>query len=154
VLSVSATTRKPRHGEIDGVHYHFLSDSEFDDLVATGGFLENANVHGARYGTLREPVERALANGKIVLLEIDVQGSRSIKQATPDALLVFIEPPSHDVLRERLHQRKTESDESFALRMANAEEELNAAGEFDHRIVNRDLDHAITEVLGLLEHVD
>jgi guanylate kinase len=151
VLSVSATTRKPRRGEIDGVHYHFLSDAQFDELVTSGGFLEYADVHGARYGTLREPVEQALSAGKTVLLEIDVQGSRAIKRAIPAALLIFIEPPSRDVLRKRLHQRKTESDESFSLRMANAVEELDAAAEFDHRVVNQDLDRAITEVLSLLD---
>jgi len=154
VLSVSATTRKPRKGEVDGVHYHFLTDEQFDELVEAGGFLEDAEVHGSRYGTLREPVERALEEGRTVLLEIDVQGSRAIKRVIPEALLVFIEPPSHDVLRERLHKRKTESEESFALRMRNAEEELEAAGEFDHRVVNDDLEHAIDEVMALLDQVD
>src|SRR4029077_5209679 len=93
VPSISATTRKPRRGERDGRDYHFLSNQAFDELIASAGFLEHATVHGNRYGTLRGPVEQALSAGKTVLLEIDVQGSRAIKRAVPDALLIFVEPP-------------------------------------------------------------
>jgi guanylate kinase len=151
VPSVSATTRRPRKNERDGVDYRFLSSEEFDALAGSGGFLEHATVHGNRYGTPRQPVEQALADGKTVLLEIDVQGSRAIREAVPGALLIFVEPPSHEVLRERLHRRKTENDESFALRMANAEQEMEAAGEFDHRVLNDDLEEAVAEVLRILD---
>jgi guanylate kinase len=151
VPSISATTRRPRRGERDGRDYHFLSDKDFDALIASGGFLEHATVHGNRYGTPKDPVEKALAAGKTVLLEIDVQGSMAIRDAVPDAVLIFVEPPSRDVLRERLHRRKTEDDTSFALRMANAEHEMEAAGEFDHRVVNDDLEEAVSEVLRILD---
>jgi guanylate kinase len=151
VPSISITTRRPRAGEKDGVQYRFVSKKVFDDTAAAGGFLEHALVHGNRYGTPKEPVRRALAAGKSVLLEIDVQGSRTIRNAVPDALLIFVEPPSRDVLRERLHRRKTEDDASFSLRMANAEHEMEAAGEFDHRVVNDDLEEAVSEVLRILD---
>jgi guanylate kinase len=145
------TTRRPRRGEKDGTQYHFMSDQQFDAVVADAGFLEHATVHGNRYGTPREPVERALAAGRSVLLEIDVQGSRAVREAVPDALLIFVEPPSREVLRERLHRRKTEDDASFALRMANAEHEMEAAREFDHRVVNDSLEEAVAEVLRILD---
>jgi guanylate kinase len=151
VPSISATTRRPRRNERNGVDYRFLSKQEFDALAAAGGFLEHAMVHGNRYGTPKEPVEQALADGKTVLLEIDVQGSRAIRDAVPGAVLIFVEPPSREVLRERLHRRKTEDDASFALRMANAENEMDAAGEFDHRVVNDDLEEAVSEVLRILD---
>ena len=124
---------------------------EFDETAASGGFLEHAVVHGNRYGTPREPVDKALAAGKSILLEIDVQGSRSMRDAVPEALLIFVEPPSREVLQERLHRRKTEDDASFALRMANAEHEMDAAREFDHRVVNDDLEEAVSEVLRILD---
>ena len=120
-------------------------------MARAGGFLEHADVHGKRYGTPRAPVESALAEGKTVLLEIDVQGARAIRDAVPGAILIFVEPPSIDVLRDRLHRRKTEDDASFALRMANAEQEMRAAGEFDHRVVNDDLEEAVSEVLRILD---
>ena len=145
------TTRRPRRGEKDGVQYHFVTIKQFDEIAEAGGFLEHAVVHGNRYGTPRKPVEKALAAGHSVLLEIDVQGSRAMRDAVPDALLIFVEPPSREVLRERLHRRKTEDDASFALRMANAEHELEAAGEFDHRVLNDDLEEAVSEVLRILD---
>jgi guanylate kinase len=151
VPSISTTTRRPRKGEKDGVQYHFVSVEEFEDTARAGGFLEHAQVHGNWYGTPRQPVEEALAAGRSVLLEIDVQGSRAVREAVPDALLIFVEPPSREVLRERLHRRKTEDDASFALRMANAEHELEAADEFDHRVVNDDLEEAVSEVLRILD---
>jgi guanylate kinase len=151
VPSISTTTRRPRRGEKDGVQYHFVTIDEFERIARSGGFLEHALVHGNQYGTPRAPVEKALAAGKSVLLEIDVQGSRAVRNAVPDALLIFVEPPSRDVLRERLHRRKTEDDASFALRMANAEHELEAAGEFDHRVLNDDLEEAVSEVLRILD---
>jgi len=151
VPSISTTTRRPRKGEKDGVQYHFVTAKEFEEIASAGGFLEHALVHGNRYGTPRNPVTKALAAGRSVLLEIDVQGSRAVRDAVPDALLIFVEPPSREVLRERLHRRKTEDDASFALRMANAEHELEAAGEFDHRVLNDDLQEAVSEVLRILE---
>ena len=151
VPSISTTTRRPRRGEKDGVQYHFVGVREFDEVAKAGGFLEHAVVHGNRYGTPRAPVSTALAAGHSVLLEIDVQGSRAVRDAVPDALLIFVEPPSREVLRERLHRRKTEDDASFALRMANAEHEFEAAPEFDHRVVNDDLEEAVSEVLRILD---
>ena len=151
VPSISTTTRRPRRGEKDGVQYHFVTVKDFETTAKAGGFLEHAVVHGNRYGTPKAPVEAALAAGKSVLLEIDVQGSRAVRDAVPDALLIFVEPPSRDVLRERLHRRKTEDDASFALRMANAEHEMEAAREFDHRVVNDDLEEAVSEVLRILD---
>jgi guanylate kinase len=151
VPSISVTTRRPRRGEHDGVQYKFVSTKEFNDVARAGGFLEHAVVHGNEYGTPKEPVERALAAGRSVLLEIDVQGSRSVRRAVPDAVLIFVEPPSREVLRERLHRRKTEDDASFALRMTNAEHEMDAAREFDHRVVNDDLQEAVSEVLRILD---
>ena len=151
VPSVSMTTRRPRRGEKDGVQYRFVSNDVFDATAAAGGFLEHAVVHGNRYGTPKEPVEKALADGKTVLLEIDVQGSRSVRDSVPEALLIFVDPPSREVLRERLHRRKTEDDASFALRMRNAEAEMEAADEFDHVVVNDDLEEAVSEVLRILE---
>lgn len=151
VPSVSMTTRRPRRGEKDGVQYRFVSAKEFNAIADAGGFLEHALVHGNQYGTRKEPVEKALAEGRSVLLEIDVQGSRAIRKTVPSALLIFVEPPSRDVLRERLHRRETEDDASFALRMANAEHEMEAAGEFDHRVVNDDLEEAVSEVLRILD---
>ena len=151
VPSISTTTRRPRRGEKDGIQYHFVPVKEFDETAKAGGFLEHAVVHGNRYGTPKAPVENAIAAGKSVLLEIDVQGSRAIRNAVPDALLIFVEPPSRDVLRERLHRRKTEDDASFALRMANAEHEMEAADGFDYRVVNDDLEEAVSEVLRILD---
>ena len=150
VPSISTTTRRARRGEKDGVQYHFVSTKEFEETAKAGGFLEHAVVHGNRYGTPKAPVSKALAAGKSVLLEIDVQGSRAVRKAVPEALLIFVEPPSSDVLRERLHRRKTEDDASFALRMANAEHEMDAAREFDHRVVNDDLEEAVSDVLRIL----
>lgn len=151
ILSVSATTRTPRPAERDGVDYRFVSEEEFDRLEAEGAFLESAEVHGARYGTLRASVEEAIAAGHTVLLEIDVQGTRAIRAQMPDAVTVFIEPPSMEVLRERLASRKTESARALERRMANAEEEMDAAGEFDHRVVNQELPDAIAQVARILE---
>ena len=133
------------------MNYRFVTDAQFDEMARAGGFLEHADVHGKRYGTSRGPVEDALRDGKTVLLEIDVQGARAIRDAVPDATLIFVEPPSTEVLRERLHRRKTEDDASFSLRMANAEHEMRAAGEFDHRVVNDDLEEAVSEVLRILD---
>lgn len=148
---MSATTRARRPGEADGVDYRFLSADRFDRMVAEGAFLEWADVHGARYGTPRAPVEDALRRGKTVILEIDVQGARQVRRSMPGALLVFVEPPSWEVLRERLERRETESPESLRLRLRNAEAELAAAPEFDRVVLNDDLGRAAEELARILE---
>lgn len=136
-LSVSATTRAPRPGEIDGVHYYFVSDEEFDRMLAESEFLEWATVHNAyRYGTPRTPVLEAAAQGQLVLLEIDLQGARQVSVAMPDARLVFLAPPSWDELVRRLIGRGTESAEEQERRLSTAKVELAAADEFDATIVN------------------
>ncbi len=135
-MSVSATTRDPRPGEVDGRDYYFVGQQGFDDLVRTDGLLEWAQYAGNRYGTPREAVERHRAEGRTVLLEIEVQGARQVREAVPDALLVFLEPPSWEVLTARLAGRGTESDEAVARRLEAARLELQAAGEFDVRLVN------------------
>lgn len=149
-LSVSMTTRPPRPGEIDGVHYHFVDDVEFDRLVAAGEFLEYAVVHGrAKYGTPRGPVERALREGRMALLEIDLQGARQVRETMPDALFVFLAPPSWDELVRRLVGRGTESVEEREVRLETARRELAAADEFDVVIVNDDIRRASEELVSL-----
>lgn len=145
-LTVSATTRSPRVGEVDGVAYHFMSDDEFTRHVEAGDFVEWAQVHDHRYGTLKSEVDRCLADGHSVVLEIDVQGARNVRRLYPDAVLVFIEPPSWEVLVERLKGRGTESEDSLRIRLADAKHELTLAGEYDVRIVNDDLDEATQEL--------
>ena len=146
-LSVSATTRDPRPGEVDGRDYFFVGDSGFDDLVATDGLLEWAAYAGNRYGTPREAVRAHRDQGQIVLLEIEVQGARQVKQAVPDALLVFLEPPSWEILTARLAGRGTESQEAVDRRLAAAEQELAAAGEFDARLVNADVEATAADLV-------
>lgn len=151
LLSVSATTRPPRPGEIDGVHYHFLSPAEFEGRVQAGDFLESAVVHGrASYGTLRGPVDEALRAGRSVLLEIDLQGARQVREVVPDALFVFLEPPSWEELVRRLTGRGTETPEERAERLATAEVELAAKSEFDVSIVNDDAQRAARELVSLI----
>lgn len=136
-LSVSATTRAPRPGEQDGVHYHFMSDEEFDRTLAEGGFLEWAFVHNAyRYGTLKDSVLQAQKDGNVMLLEIDLQGARQVSVAMPDARMVFLAPPSWDELVSRLIGRGTESEEEQKRRLETAKIELASANEFDEVIVN------------------
>ena len=144
-LSVSATTRPPRSGEQDGRDYHFLSPEEFERRVAAGDFLEHATYAGNRYGTLRSEVE----HGQVVL-EIEVQGARQVREALPDAIQVFIAPPSTEVLRERLLERGTDSPEVIRKRLEVAREELEAQHEFPHVIVNDDLGRAVQELVDLV----
>lgn len=152
LLSVSATTRAPRPGEIDGVHYWFVSDQEFDRRIAAGELLEWAVVHNSyRYGTPRPPIERALAAGRRVLLEIDLQGARQVRAAMPDALLVFLLPPTWEELVRRLAGRGTESAQEQARRLDSARVELAAQDEFDVRIVNTDVREAAREVVELMD---
>jgi len=151
-MSVSATTRKPRPGEVDGKDYHFLSPAEFESKRLAGEFLECFEVFGKGvwYGTLRKVVEEGLHAGRWIVLEIDVQGARKVKDQFPEAMTFFIEPKSIDVLKERLRGRGTETEESMQRRLATALEELRHAAEFEHRIVNDDLDTAVREFIAIL----
>ncbi|MET0806076.1 MAG: guanylate kinase [Lacisediminihabitans sp.] len=150
-LSVSATTRKPRPGEIDGVHYFFVSDEEFDELIESGQMLETATVHNSfRYGTPRPPIDAALAEGKSVLLEIDLQGARSVRRAMPEAVLVFLLPPTWEELVRRLIGRGTEDSVEQARRLETAKIELAAQDEFDYKVINSEVGRAAQEVVDLL----
>jgi len=147
-LSVSATTRAPRPGEVDGVHYHFVDDAEFDRMVAAGELLEWAVVHRrARYGTPRGPVQQALEEGRAALLEIDLQGARQVRRSMPEAHFVFLAPPSWDELVRRLVGRGTETAEERERRLATARAELAAEPEFDVTIVNDDVGRATAELV-------
>jgi guanylate kinase len=145
-LSVSATTRLPRENEAEGAHYFFLSDEEFDDLIAVDGLLEWATVHGERYGTIREEVERRLDQGMDVILEIDPQGALQVKARLPQAILIFIMPPSMEILEQRLRGRGTESEASIRRRMSNATEELTYRDRYQVIVVNDDLASAAEEL--------
>jgi guanylate kinase len=149
-FSVSVTTREPRPGEVDGSHYHFVGHDEFDGLVEGGKLLEWAEFAGNRYGTPREPVERALAEGRPAVLEIELQGARQVRAAMPEARLVMLMPPSWEELVGRLTGRGTESEAAVAARLAEAERELAAAGEFDERVVNADVRTAAERLLDLI----
>ncbi|WP_439688537.1 guanylate kinase [Curtobacterium sp. SP.BCp] len=149
-LSVSATTRKPRPGEVDGVHYYFVDDAEFDRMIRERELLEWATVHNSyRYGTPRPPIDRALDAGDRVMLEIDLQGARQVKDAMPEAVLVFLLPPTWEELVRRLIGRGTESAEEQARRLETAKVELAAQDEFDVKIVNSDVSTAAHEVVDL-----
>ena len=146
-VSISATTRSPRPGEVDGVHYHFVSDDDFDQMVSENALLEWATVHGRhRYGTPRSPVESHVNAGVPSLLEIDLQGARQVKQSMPEALFVFVAPPSWEELVRRLEGRGTEDEAERLKRLDTAKRELEAASEFDVVIVNDDLDAAVEEL--------
>jgi guanylate kinase len=150
-LSVSMTTRKPRPREVDGKHYHFVDDEQFERMRAAGEFLEWAVVHGrAKYGTPRRPVDEALAQGRLALLEIDLQGARQVRAQMPEALFVFLAPPSWDELVRRLVGRGTESEEERQARLATARGELAAQKEFDITIVNDDVQRASEELVSLI----
>ena len=147
-VSVSATTRPPRPGEVDGVHYLFVSEEEFDALVAEDALLEWAVVHGVhRYGTPRAPVLAAVAAGRPALLEIDLQGARQVRAAWPEARFVFLAPPSWEELVRRLVGRGTESDEQRRRRLETARRELAAASEFDHVVVNGEVGQAVADLV-------
>ncbi|TWE12532.1 guanylate kinase [Rudaeicoccus suwonensis] len=151
-LSVSMTTRHPRPGEIDGKHYHFVTQPKFDELVRQGEFLEHAVVHGrASYGTPRGPVLAAAQEGRLPLLEIDLQGARQVRERMPDAYFVFLAPPSWDELVRRLVGRGTESEAERETRLATARRELAAKSEFDHTIVNDDVQRAAQELVHLMQ---
>lgn len=150
-LSVSATTRAPRPGEVDGVHYRFVSEEEFSSLIDSGQMLEWAVVHGRnKYGTPRGPVEEMVAEGRPVLLEIDLAGARQVRESMPDARFVFLAPPDWDTLVERLVGRGTESAEERERRLETARVELAAESEFDVTIVNDTVERASDELARLL----
>ncbi len=149
-LSVSATTRAPREGEVNGREYYFVSREEFDDLLARDGFLEHAEYVGNCYGTPKEPVFRMLDEGLDVFLEIEVKGFLQIKEACPDCLSIFITPPSFEELQARLRGRGTETPEVIAERLKTAREELEHHHLFDYVVVNDDVDRAAQEVLSII----
>ena len=149
-LSVSATTRSPRPGERDGVEYHFMTPEEFERRAAAGSFVEHAAYSGNRYGTLRAELERRVDAGVPVVLEIEVQGARQVREAMPDAVAVFIAPPSRDALRARLVGRGTDAPDQVDERLRTADRELEAQPEFAHVIVNDRLEQATDELVGVV----
>ena len=148
--SVSVTTRPPRPGEVDGREYFFASDDQFRQMVADGQLLEWAENYGNRYGTKRAPVQQRLDVGEPVLLELDVKGARQVRAAVPEALLVFLAPPSWDELVRRLTGRGTESEEVIARRLAAARDELAAEREFDITLVNTSVEDVVSQLIALL----
>jgi guanylate kinase len=150
-LSVSATTRAPRPGEVNGVDYHFLSEEDFDRRAAAGDFAEHATYSGRRYGTLRSELERRTAAGVPVVLEIEVQGARQMREAVPDAVRVFIAPPSVAALRSRLERRGTDDPDQIEKRLATARAELAAQGEWDDVVVNDRLEDAVERLATIVE---
>jgi len=149
--SVSATTRSRRSAEVDGHHYHFLEEAEFQRRVDAGEFVEWAEYGGHRYGTLRSEVERGLAAGRYVVLDIDVAGARQVRQRFPDSVHVFVLPPSAAVLVQRLRNRATEDHDGIDQRMVIAEGELQAAAEYDYVVVNDDFVEAVAHVAAILD---
>jgi guanylate kinase len=151
VLSTSATTRPARPGERSGVDYHFIREADFLGMRDRGEFLESAEVYGNHYGTPRRPVEAALAVGKDVLCELDIQGAQAIKRAEPHAILIFIEPPSLDDLKVRLRGRGTEDHDTLAQRLRAAYDEVKVKGIYDHIVVNDEVERAVEEVLRIMD---
>ncbi|MBN2878037.1 MAG: guanylate kinase [Clostridia bacterium] len=149
-FSVSATTRQARKGEKEGVNYFFVSREKFDEMAANDEFLEYADVFGNRYGTPRKYVEEKLNSKRDVLLEIDIQGAMMVMERCPEALFIFILPPSFDELKKRLVKRGSESEEQLAMRLSKAKEEMSYAPKFDYIVVNDDLDSAAIEVISII----
>lgn len=149
-VSVSATTRAPRPGEVDGVDYHFLSDAEFEARLARGDFVEHARYSGHRYGTLRSELESRTAAGAPVVLEIEVQGARQVRATLPSAVQVFIAPPSREALRARLVGRGTDTPRDVEARLKTAREEMEAQREFAHVVVNDRLERAVAELVAIV----
>jgi guanylate kinase len=144
--SVSATTREPRPGEVDGQHYHFISREEFEKRIAAGDFLEHEEVHGYLYGTLKAETLRRYEAGETLCFDLDVKGALHLKELIPEALLIFLEPPSKEVLIERLRKRLTDSPEEMARRLKRVEMELSQADKFDIRVINDSLDRVVGEL--------
>jgi guanylate kinase len=151
VFSVSATTRAPREGEVDGVDYHFLPERGFEDRIEAGAFAEWARVHDRLYGTLRSELDAAAERGEHVVLDIDVQGARQIREAVPSAILIFVLPPSVDIMMDRLTRRGTEDARSIARRLRSAVAELQAVPEFDYVVVNDALDECLADIRAIVE---
>lgn len=149
--SVSATTRAPRRGEVDGTAYHFLDEAEFSRRLGVGDFLEHATYNGHRYGTLASEITRVLHSGQHVLLDIEVQGARQVRERFPDAVLVFVVPPSGAILAERLRERATEDGKVLAGRLRKAIEEIGAAIEYDYVVVNDDIEVAVRAVGAIID---
>jgi guanylate kinase len=149
--SISATTRAPRGSEQDGIEYHFLTPDEFEGRVQAGEFLEHAIYNGQRYGTLRNEVQRVLQGGQHVVLDIEVVGARLVREHFPEAVLVFVVPPSAEILLKRLRGRGTDSEANIAGRMEQALDELSAATEYDYLLVNEHLEAAVSQVLAIVE---
>ena len=146
VFSVSATTRPSRDNEVDGVDYHFLSEPDFRAMIEADEFVEWAEVHGHLYGTPRQALQDAQDQGRFLILDVDVQGAMQVRQRVPDAVLVFVLPPTADALVQRLRERGTEGEDTLARRIENARGELAEASEFDYVVVNENLDQAIDDV--------
>ena len=151
VFSVSATTRAPRPGEIDGVHYHFVSNEKYDELVAEGAFVEYATVHGNRYGTLRSEVYQRLECGENVVLDIDVQGALNVIASEKEKVSIFILPPSMKVLRERLTGRGTETEEAVERRLHNAVWEISQKDYYEYKVINDDLEVCVRTLQAIIE---
>jgi len=151
VLSISFTSRKARPGERHAQHYHFISKEEFEAMIANGDFFEHALVHGDYKGTAKQSVEPQLASGKDVLLEIDWQGARQVREKLPDAISIFILPPSKDALETRMRNRGQDSEEVISQRLANAREEMSHYNEFDFVIVNEHFDAAVSELRAIFQ---
>ena len=148
--SVSYTTRAPRPGEVDGVSYTFVDEPTFRRMAERGDFLESARVHGNLYGTSLARVRESLQRGEDIVLKIDVQGAEQLRGRVPEAVFIFLLPPSEAVLRERLHARESESEESLAVRQADAVRELAEAERYDHRVVNDEVERAAREILDIV----
>lgn len=151
VFSVSATTRAPREGEINGVHYHFVSDEKYDQLVAEGAFVEYANVHGKRYGTLRSEVYDRLERGENVVLDIDVQGALNVIATEKDKVSIFLLPPSLKELRRRLTDRGTETPEQIETRMHNAIWEISQKDKYEYKVINDDMNACLRTLQTIIE---
>ncbi len=150
-LSVSATTRLPRHGEIDGEHYYFLDGKSFYELVNNGGFLEWAEFAGNCYGTPRKQVEERLHSARSVLLEIELEGARQVRKTFPEALQIFLAPPSFEELEQRIRGRATDSEEAISRRLRRAKEELQAQNEFNAVVINDDIEEALIQLEQIID---
>ena len=150
VFSVSATTRPSRDNEVDGVDYHFLSEPDFRAMIKADEFVEWAQVHGHLYGTSRQALQDAQDQGRFLVLDVDVQGAMQVRQRVPDAVLVFVLPPSADALVERLTERGTEEEDTLTRRIENARDELEQASQFDYIVVNENVDQAIEDVRSIV----
>ena len=150
-VAVSVTTRAQRPGEVDGREYHFMSRAEFARLVAEGAFLEHAEFAGNRYGTLNSELDRIMGMGRSVILEIELQGARNVRRERPECVSVFIEPPSLEELARRLRERATDAEEEIEARLEVARTEVAAREEFDHVILNDDVDRATAELVSVID---